>query len=295
MDLPSLMHFLNALLMIAIPILLGIFLVNRFHFGGRIWLIGACTFVVSQVLHIPFNLVLLNPQLARLREALPGVQGLLIISASLGLSAGIFEETARYAMYRWWIKDSHTWRNGILAGAGHGGIEAIILGILVLLGYFNMVAYRNVDLSNFFPRLDQLQIATQQLSAYWNAPWYAALLGAVERMFTIPFHIAASVLVLQVFTRRQGHQRLAWLGLAILYHAIVDAGVVFISQQLGMYIAEAVLGGLAVVDVVIIFALRHPEPEPETGIPSPMAQQPPVFTPTPVEETSDNLEKTRFQ
>ena len=47
------------------------------------------------------------------------VQGALIFNAIfLGLSAGFFEELFRYGMFRWWLKDAHTWRKGILAGVG---------------------------------------------------------------------------------------------------------------------------------------------------------------------------------
>jgi len=293
MDLPSITHFLNALLMIALPILLGIYLVNRLNGGWRVWGIGACIFIISQVFHIPFNQFLLNPFLNKLPQIIPGIKGLLLIAILLGLSAGIFEETARYLMFSWWLKDKRTWGVGILAGAGHGGIEAILLGILVLLGYFNMVAYRNVDLSRFYSSLNQLQIATQQLQGYWDAPWYANLMGAVERMFTIPFHIAASVLVLQVFTRRHGQQRIAWLGLAILYHAFVDASAYFVFRQWGVYPSEALLGILAVVAVIIIFVLRQPEPPPL--VPELPASEKPVFTPTSIEETSENLDNTRYQ
>ena len=67
---------------------------------------------------------------------------------------------------------------------------------------------------------------------------------------------------LQVFTRRPGHQQLGWLVLAILSHALMGASAVFIAGQWGGYAAEAILGILAVLDIVIIFALRQPEPEP---------------------------------
>lgn len=211
MDLLTITHFLNWLLMIAIPVLLGIFLTEKFHMGWRVWLIGAATFVISQVAHIPFNSSILNPVLERINSSLQGMTALIIVASLLGLSAGIFEETARYGMFRWWIKDNRTWRGAILAGAGHGGIESIILGILVMLAFTNLMVYKNADLSKLNITLDQLAVARAQIQAYWNAPWYATLLGAVERLFTIPFHIAASVIVLQVFTRIPGRQRFGWL------------------------------------------------------------------------------------
>jgi uncharacterized membrane protein YhfC len=295
MDLLTITHFLDGLLMIAIPIILGIYLTEKFHLGWKIWLIGACIFILSQIFHIPFNIYVLNPLLAKIQSAIQGTSGQLIVAGLLGLSAGVFEETARYAMYRWWIKDFRTWRNGILAGAGHGGTEAILLGLLVMLAYVNLMAYRNMDLSKLNLTLDQLAIARQQIQNYWNAPWYTTLLGAVERTFTIPFHIAASVIVLQAFTRHPGHQQLGWLGLAIFYHALMDASIVFIAGQWGGYAAEAVLGVMALLDIFIIFALRQPEQEPPVSLPQQPSDVPRVFIPTSVKETSENLENTRYQ
>jgi len=295
MDLLTITHFLNGLLMIAMPIILGIYLTEKFHLSWKIWLIGACIFILSQVFHIPFNIYGLSPLLVKIQSTVQGTSRQLIVAGLLGLSAGVFEETSRYAMYRWWVKDARTWRNSILAGAGHGGIEAILLGILVMLTYLNLMAYRNLDLSKLNLTLDQLAIARQQIQNYWNASWYATLLGAVERAFTIPFHIAASVIVLQVFTRRPGHQQLGWLGLAIIFHALMDASAVFVAGQWGGYAAEAVLGVTALLDIFIIFALRQPEPEPTVLSSFTPIAEPPVFTPYPIEESSENLEKTRYQ
>jgi uncharacterized membrane protein YhfC len=274
---------------------LGIYLINKFHFGGKLWLVGASTFIISQIFHIPFNTYILTPLLEQIQQTVPEAQWILLVSIILGLSAGIFEECARYGMFRWWIKDNRTWRSAIVAGAGHGGIESIILGAIVMLGYINMMAYRNADLNALNLSPDQLSIFRQQLLAYWNIPWYTSLFGAVERIFTIPFHIMASVMVLQVFTRRPGKQQLGWLLLAILLHTLMDASAVFIASRWGVYIAEITLGILAILDIIIIFALRQPEPEPTEPPSISSSGKASVFTPLPIEETSDNLEKTRYQ
>jgi uncharacterized membrane protein YhfC len=103
MDLLSITHFLNGLLMIALPIVLGIYLTEKFHLGWKIWLIGACIFILSQIFHIPFNIYVLNPLLVKIQSAGQDTLKQLIVAALLGLSAGVFEETARYVMYRWWM------------------------------------------------------------------------------------------------------------------------------------------------------------------------------------------------
>ena len=295
MDFASITRFLNGFLMIALPIVLGIYLTNKFRLGWKLWLIGASIFIISQIFHLPFNAYILNPLVGSIQQAIQGVSANLVIALIFGLSSGIFEECARYGMFWWWLKDTRTWRGAILAGAGHGGAEAIILGGIVMLAYINMVAYRNLDLSSLNLTPDKLATAQQQIKMYWSVPWYNTLFGAVERIFTIPFHILASVIVVQVFTRRPGHQQLRWLGVAILFHALMDASVIFVANMWSGYAAEAILGGLAIMELILIFALRQSEPEPPASTSFLLPEEPPGFTPSPIEETSENLENTRYQ
>jgi uncharacterized membrane protein YhfC len=294
-DLLSITQFLNGILMIAIPISLGIYLTSKFRLGWKIWLAGGAAFVVSQVFHLPFNLTLLNPILANIQQELPGVRGVLVVAALLGLSAGMFETTARYAMYRWWLKDARSWRKGILAGAGHGGVEAIVLGSLVLLAFINMMAYRQVDLGSLDLTTSQVEQLRQQTQVYWSLTWYDSMLGVMERIFAIPFHIAASLIVLQAFTRKPGHTQYGWLALAVGLHALSDASAVFIAGQYGVYTAEAVLGVLALIAVLIIFALRQPEIDASLAPSLAKPGAPPAYTPFEVPETLENLEDSRYQ
>src|SRR5512143_2957312 len=163
--------FLNGLLMILLPVGLGLWLEKRLHLGWRLWWIGAAPFVLSQVGHIPFNSgvqALFDKGLL----AKPSASWQVIFSAVfLGLSCGLFEEWSRYAAYRWWAKEARSWRRGVMMGAGHGGMEAIILGLLVLLTFMNMVAVLDMDLTRRVP-VEQLDLARQQIEQYWSLHWY---------------------------------------------------------------------------------------------------------------------------
>lgn len=264
MDTLILTHFLNGLLMVAMPVGLGIFLTKRFGLGWRIWLIGAATFILSQVGHIPFNQGLTLLFQRGILPAPPPEWRLPFNSLILGLSAGLWEEMARYSAYRWWAKDARTWRKGVLMGAGHGGAEAILLGALVLYAYTQMLALRGQDLTSLLGnRMNaaQIQALQTQVNAYWSAPWTATILGAVERAFTIPVQIALSAIVLQAFVRGQ----FRWVWLAIGWHALVDAASVIASNRIGIYWTEAVIGLMALISLAILFALRRAEPEVESG------------------------------
>ena len=123
-------HALNGLLMIGLPLALGAFLARRLGVGWRLFWIGAVTFVASQVVHLPLNIGLTRVAAGGYLPKPPAEWKLAANAAILGLTAGLCEETARYLVYRWWLKSARTWRDGLMFGAGHGGIEAMIFGTL---------------------------------------------------------------------------------------------------------------------------------------------------------------------
>ena len=102
----------------------------------------------------------------------------------------------------------------------------------------------------------QLPLVQKQVADFWASPWYAVLLGALERVFALCFHLSAAVLVLQAFTRKNS----LWLLAAIAWHAVVDGVAVFAAGTWGLYPTEALVGVAALVSLGILFALRDPRP-----------------------------------
>lgn len=272
--------------MIALPLGLAVFLTRRWKLGWGLWGIGAVTFVLSQVGHIPFNLLVQRLVERPLVYWSPTAQTAFWAIFG-GLSAGVFEEGARYLVLRSWARQARSWQSGILFGAGHGGAEAILLGGMALRAYFVMLVYRDVDLATVVPAA-QLDAARQQVEAYWSIPWYDSLLGALERVFAICCQIAMAMLVMQAFLRRNT----LWLGLAILYHAVIDGTAVTLMRTLGVYWTEIAVGVLALFSLWVIFALRGSESKREVDQGPGLLSSPRV--PTPPLETAENLEKTRY-
>jgi uncharacterized membrane protein YhfC len=286
MDLAFVARLLNPLLMIAMPIGLAVFLTHKFHLSWRLWWIGAAIFVLSQVGHIPFN-ALVAPFIRNSIIALPVFWQTILLGIFYGLSAGLFEELSRYGMFRWWAKDARSWKKALLAGAGHGGAEAVILGAVTLFAFVQFATLRNADISRIVPAA-QVDLARQQVHAFWSLPWYDAMLGALERLFTIPVQICFAVLVLQTFTRKRWY----WVWLAVLYHALIDASAVIASAYIKGAQIEILVGVFSVLSICMIFLLRQPEPiEAESTPVSPSGK----FHLQSLDESPENLDDTRFQ
>jgi len=281
-------HALNALLMIALPVLLGVFIARRWHMSWGLFGVGAVTFVASQVVHLPLNIGLTWLFANHILPNPPVEWKLPFNLVVLGLTAGLCEETARFVVYRWWIKSARTWREALMFGAGHGGAEAIILGVLAGIAFVQLAALRTTDLTTLPLTAEQLAALQMQLTDFWTASWSFSLLGAVERALALCLHLSLAVMVLQVFRRKQ----LWWLGAAILWHAIVNAVALYMFATWGAYWSETVLAGLAAVSLGIVFALRSPV---ETPLPqlAPAAVAVALAQPPAASAESDLEEKLR--
>lgn len=291
MDIKALTFPLSGIFIFALALGLGYFLTRRFKLSWRLYWIGAAVFVLSQVFHLPFNAFVL-PALSRagLLPSPPEPWALVSQGLILGLSAGIFEEGARFLMYRYWTRTARSWSKGLLLGAGHGGIEAMLVGAVILWSALNIFTLSGADLAARLPA-DQGALAEQQLTAFWALPWYDTFLGFIERLFTIPVHIALSLLVLQVFLRRQ----IRWLFAAVAWHTLLNAvGAVVVPQLYGMYWGEAVIGLFGLLSVGIIFALRSSETVEAAPDSAEAAPLNPIVLKR-VEETDDQIESSRYQ
>lgn len=238
------MLVINFLGMIVLPLIAGFYFSRRFDLSWKLFLAGGLTFIASQVLHIPLVLVLT-----------PTFQsgGILAYAAILGLLAGIFEESARYLLFKFILKKSNTWNEGVYVGIGHGGMEAIIIGIFAALTFINMLAYRYIDLSTV-PSIppEQLELAKQQVEAYWSTPPYLALFGFIERIFAMCLHISLSILVLYGLRSMNP----IWFWLAVTWHALVDGFAVYLGQRLDPLAVESVIASCAVISIVITFWMK---------------------------------------
>ncbi len=220
-------------------------------------LVGALTFVISQlVIRVPILDLLSATTPYQNIMAVPFVY-LFFLSAT----AGIFEEIGRFVGFRYFLRDKLSWRDGVAFGIGHGGIEAFLL---VGLTYVNNLVYSflinagtYMDTVGSEIPLEAAQMIRDQLV---NLPASTFAAAGIERLFTIPLHIALSLLVLLSLVEGKP----AYILWAILAHAGANLGAAGLaSMGISIWFSEAFLGVVAIVAVWFIFASEPRFPEPD--------------------------------
>jgi uncharacterized membrane protein YhfC len=213
-------HVLNPALMIMLPLVLGVWVIRRWGLDWAVFGFGALTFIASQILHIPFNQFVLNPQLER-SGLLSGNGWAWVMGALLlGLSAGLFEEITRYVALKRIAARDGGWQQGVLFGLGHGGIEAILLGGFAIYALFQALALR--------------------------------LWATLERLSALAFHTMAALLVMMAVRRNQ----IVWLVAAIMAHTIFNAVALIAVTSLGVAATEIILAGFGALCLWVIIRLR---------------------------------------
>ena len=177
-----------------------------------------------------------------------------------GLAAGIFEETGRFAAFKL-MKKHDSRETAITYGIGHGGIEAILLvgvNMLVYAGlalFLNQTGTMNVGViggpdgptSVFLGDAGGMLMTTLQ-----SITPASCAMATYERLVTVLFHIALSVLVFAA-ARRPGN---LWLyPVAILLHACVD--FIAVLYQLGIIKSLLLTEGFITVYTVLVIVFAR--------------------------------------
>jgi uncharacterized membrane protein YhfC len=174
-----------------------------------------------------------------------------------GLSAGVCEEGARWLVLRFWRREARSWAHGVAFGAGHGGVEAVLLGLLVTVNFVAMVTLREVGPAALGLSGGALEQAQAQVDVYWSTPWYLPLLGGLERIAGVTIQIALSLLVVRALARRNA----GWLLAAIGAHGLVDSvAVLLVGVGWPLWAVEGIMLFFALGGLALILAFRRSEP-----------------------------------
>lgn len=227
---------------VGLPIALCIIIRRKTRARVSSFFIGAATFVVfalilEQILHIVV--------FTTTGTALTG--NIWLYALYGGLAAGVFEETGRYLAMKLCMKKNLNKQNAIMYGAGHGGIEAILL--VGVAGVSNLVIALMINsgvLTAAFLEKSGLdaftyQLAMSQLAALGTTPSWQFYMSGVERISAIMIHISASYLVYLAVKNK----KLPCYLLAVLLHFLIDALAVISAAYLSIAAVELLMFLLA--------------------------------------------------
>ena len=169
-----------------------------------------------------------------------------------------------------------TGKNALMYGAGHGGVEAmLLLGLASINNIVNSTLINSGSLPGVLEGLDEattqtvlegvsqvlegLDEATAQtvlegVSQLWTAPSYLFFIGGFERIVAIGLHIALSVLVWRAVRDRAVRDgKASWYWAAFGGHFAVDFAAVILANY-SIFATEAVVTLMTA--VVIWYAAR---------------------------------------
>jgi uncharacterized membrane protein YhfC len=237
------------ILEILIPIAIGLWLIRQYGLDWKVFGLGALFFVVVQIIHTPLVLMIQGPVYLSLQGAYPnGTLAIGLFALVLGLLAGLFEEVGRYLVFRHLFPGRRIGlfgENGLLFGAGWGGIESILVALLVIS---SMVSYILLSTDAGILNLTPGSPEALQVQALLALTPLDILPGLAERIMTITLHIAWTIMVLTAVVS----SRPAYLALAIFMHTLVDFAAVYLGMVSGVIAAEVAIFAFAVAGVVYL-------------------------------------------
>lgn len=219
--------------------------------GKGVWkalALGAAGFVLLQmIIRMPIlNIVSLVPGFGTFVAEYYVVYCLI-----LAITAALFEVVARFGVAKI-LQKKINYEQGVAAGLGHGGIEAILI---VGMTYINNLLYAIMINSGTFAQTIEAVAATDttgtaeaQLLAIQaslvEAPSYLFYLAGYERVLTVIFHTAMSLLVCYLVYKKKA---VLGVGIAFVAHFLVDFIAPLINGLATPYLGEVISQGTAYV------------------------------------------------
>lgn len=148
------------------------------------------------------------------------------------LAAGIFEETGRLIAYKFFMGKSDKKEDAVTYGIGHGGIESILLvGFSMLTSIILVSSLKSIGgVDNYVAMVpaESQELVRASLMSFYTTPPYVYLIGSLERIVTIIFHISLSVIM---FIAVKRPRKLYFYPVAIALHAFLDIFAVLYQKE----------------------------------------------------------------
>lgn len=184
-----------------------------------------------------------------------------------GLLAGIFEEGGRFVAFKFILKKYRSNKDAISYGIGHGGFESAYMGLAAFNYVILALTVNAAGMGVLTAGLDEANTAavTTQIQSIAATPFYVpAVLGVVERISAIVFHISMSVLDLAAAREKK---YLPLFPLAILLHTLMNSMIGFVLAGMISTIAlECMLAAYSAVMAFFAYRLYKKPDEEEKAV-----------------------------
>ena len=211
---------------------------RHFKINGKALGAGVAVFLVfSQVLEKLMHLYVLrwNVTTAHL------MNNVWLFAVYGSLAAGLFEEGGRYLAFRYLLQKARRWEDGVSYGIGHGGAEAILIGVLGNVN--NIVASLLINsgaMAKIVTQVPAADLAKFQAIQHTliDARPELFLVSGCERAMAFLLQVALSLLVLYGVKQRN----IGIIALAVLVHAAVDFPAALTQRgMISTWLVEAIV------------------------------------------------------
>lgn len=221
-------------LCVLFPIIVLIYFKKKEKINLKPVIIGAIIFFIfTQILERLLHMAVIGNNL---------IKNPIFLSIYGALAAGIFEEVGRFVAFKTVLRNNHEWKDGIAFGIGHGGIEAIIIGVfssvqfiiysnLINRGLFdtNIVSKVSASKASQLLKLKEILIQT---------PVSNFIISFTERIFAFGIQIGLTMIVLYAIKYRKN----IYLFIAILVHALIDfPAALYQAKIINLFITEGII------------------------------------------------------
>lgn len=232
-----------------LPIGISIMMLVKKKWCAKPFLVGAAVFFV-------FQLVIRVP-LLQLLSAMPWFQAFaqntVPYALFLGGTAALFEVFGRYGVYALFLKNERAYEDGLAAGFAHGATESLFLVGMTMVNNIILSIMINIGLFGTVAATLPEETAQAALTALTGTHPALFLVGGMERVCTVLFHVAVSLLVILALRNKN----FWYVLLAFALHMALDTASVLIQSYTGsIWLVELLVGVFAVASLLFIWKAR---------------------------------------
>jgi uncharacterized membrane protein YhfC len=224
------MLLLAGIIQVLLPVMVILYLKKKYSISWIFAAFGAVMYIISMVRY-PLNL-LVQVNLGDYSFVMWSVLFPAVVT-------GIFAEGFRFLGYKYiFMPEKLTWKNGLMYGAGFGGIEIILVSLNSILTFL-FLHYAPGFLPSWYKT--ELQMT----------PLYMPFVTALKQVFYLCLHMGLSIMVLQTFAKESCKYLLYAVGL----HAAAHFVSVLLLQR-SVFLSETSVGIFAVIGIYIVWKFR---------------------------------------